>query len=128
MANPAPRKRVVIVDDDGAQRLILKAVVGSMDCDVVGEGATGDDAVALFREHRPDLMLLDVMLEGKSGPEALREIRAEFQSAVVVILTASGDLDTVQECIRYGAARYILKDGSVPRLRAKLGEAIRLVS
>jgi DNA-binding NarL/FixJ family response regulator len=59
-----------------------------------------------------------------SGPQALGAIKSEFPSAFVIMLTASGDLETVKECIRRGAARYILKDMSVARIRVMVGEAL----
>jgi DNA-binding NarL/FixJ family response regulator len=60
------------------------------------------------------------------GTEALGEIRREFPRAFVIMLTASGELETVKECIRLGAARYILKDASIPRIRVMVGEALGL--
>jgi two-component system, chemotaxis family, chemotaxis protein CheY len=121
-----PKKRVVLVDDDEQLRLVIRAAINSMPCEVVGEGASGEDAVALFRQHRPDLLLLDVAMPGMSGLDALREIRREFPSAFVIMLTASGDLETVKACIGAGAARYILKDTSVVRIRVMVGEALGL--
>jgi two-component system chemotaxis response regulator CheY len=126
MALQTPKKRVVLVDDDEVLRRAIKAAINSMHCEVVGEGANGQDAITLFREHRPDLLLLDVNMAGMTGPEALREIRREFPSAFVIMLTASGDIETVKECIRHGASRYILKDTSVIRIRMMVGEALGL--
>jgi two-component system, chemotaxis family, chemotaxis protein CheY len=120
------KKRVVLVDDDGDLRGIMKTVINSMNCEVVGEGETGNDAVRLYRELKPDLLLLDVTMEGKSGVEALSEIKQEFPGAFVIMLTASGDMETVADCIRRGAARYILKDTSVARIRVMVGEALGL--
>jgi two-component system, chemotaxis family, chemotaxis protein CheY len=124
MVLQVPKKRVVLVDDDDQLRLVMKTAINSMNCEVVGEGVDGDAAVSLYRQHRPDLLLLDVNMAGKNGPQALREIRQEFPSAFVIMLTASGDLDTVKECIINGAARYILKDASVARIRVMVGEAL----
>jgi DNA-binding NarL/FixJ family response regulator len=126
MALQIPKKRVVLVDDDQVLRRAIKAAINSMHCEVVGEGDSGQDAIALFREHRPDLLLLDVNMAGMTGPEALSEIRKEFPSAFVIMLTSSGDLDTVKDCISHGAARYILKDTSVIRIRVIVGEALGL--
>jgi two-component system chemotaxis response regulator CheY len=120
------KRRVVLVDDDTDLRTIMRTAINSMNCEVIGEGASGEDAVRLYREHRPDLLLLDVTMDGMSGTEALSEIRREFPKAVVIMLTASGDLDTVKECIRLGAVRYILKDMSVARIRVTVGEALGL--
>ncbi len=119
-----PKKRVVLVDDDEDLRMVMKTAINSMHCEVVGEGANGEDALRLYQQHRPDLLLLDVMMPGISGTEALSRIKGQFPDAFVIMLTASGDLETVKECIRKGAARYILKDTSVARIRVMVGEAL----
>jgi two-component system, chemotaxis family, chemotaxis protein CheY len=121
-----PKKRVVLVDDDEDLRAITRTAINSMHCEVVGEGGSGEQAVQLYREHRPDLLLLDVTMDGMNGPQALRAIRREFPAAFVIMLTASGDLEIVKECIRFGAARYILKDASIARIRVTVGEALGL--
>lgn len=120
------KKRVVLVDDDEDLRAIMRTAINSMHCEVVGEGVNGEDAVRLYREQKPDLLLLDVNMQGMSGPEALGAIRHEFPSAFVIMLTASGDLETVKECIQRGAARYILKDMSVARIRVMVSQALGL--
>lgn len=126
MVLQTPRKRVVLVDDDETLRLALKAAINSIHCDVVGEGANGHDAVSLYREHWPDLLLLDVNMDGMNGPQALREIRREFPTAFVIMLTASGDLETVRDCIDHGAAGYILKDTSLANILVRVGKALGL--
>ena len=120
------RKRVVLVDDDEDLRLVLKTAINSIHWEVVGEGANGQDAVSLYREHCPDLLLLDVNMDGMSGPQALREIRREFPTAFVIMLTASGDLETVRDCIGNGAAGYILKDTSSADILVRVGKALGL--
>jgi len=122
------KKRVVLVDDDEVIRSVMRTAVNSMNCEVVGEGATGEAAVQLYRERRPDLLMLDVAMSGMSGIQALSEIKREFPNAFVIMLTASGDLETVQQCIQAGAVRYILKDTSVARIRVMIGEALGLGS
>lgn len=120
------KKRVVLVDDDEVIRSVMRAAVNSMNCEVVAEGTTGEAAVQLYREHRPDLLMLDVTMSGMPGTQALTEIKREFPAASVIMLTASGDLETVKQCIQAGAARYILKDTSVARIRVMIGEALGL--
>jgi two-component system, chemotaxis family, chemotaxis protein CheY len=120
------KKRVVLVDDDRDMLAIMRAAINSMRCEVVAEGTTGEAAIQLYREHRPDLLLLDVTMEGMSGTEALAQVKREFPNAFVIMLTASGDLETVKQCIQAGAARYILKDASVARIRVMIGEALGL--
>lgn len=113
----ARKNRVVVVDDDDNIRPLWKALVESVNCEVVGEGRDGYEAVGLFRKERPDLMLLDLKMPNKSGEEALREVRREFQDARIVVLTAKADSDTVMRCISAGAAGYILKDTPFAQLK-----------
>jgi two-component system, chemotaxis family, chemotaxis protein CheY len=120
------KKRVVLVDDDEDMRAFIRTAINSMHCEVVGEGASGEEAIQLYREQQPDLLLLDVTMEGMSGTQALTDIKREFPNAFVIMLTASGDMDTVKRCIDAGAARYILKDTSVARIRVRVGEALGL--
>jgi two-component system chemotaxis response regulator CheY len=120
------KKRVVLIDDDDVMRTVIRTAINSMNCEVVAEGTTGEQAIQLYREQKPDLLLLDVTMDGMSGTQALRAIRGEFPNAFVIMLTASGDLETVRECIQAGAARYILKDTSVARLRVMVSESLGL--
>jgi Response regulator containing a CheY-like receiver domain and an HTH DNA-binding domain len=76
--------------------------------------------------HPLDLLLLDVNMDGMNGPQALREIRREFPTAFVIMLTASGDLETVRDCIGHGAAGYILKDTSLANILVRVGNALGL--
>jgi DNA-binding NarL/FixJ family response regulator len=121
-----PKKRVVVVDDEDTVRAALSAVVNSMHCEVVGEGRDAQEAIDLYRQHQPDLLMLDVNMPGGDGRDALRDIRREFPSARVVVLTADGDSDTVTGCVALGATRYVLKSTSVARLRVMLGEVLGL--
>lgn len=65
-------------------------------------------------------------MDGMNGPQALREIRREFPTAFVIMLTASGDLETVRDCIGHGAAGYILKDTSLANILVRVGKALGL--
>jgi two-component system, chemotaxis family, chemotaxis protein CheY len=122
------KKRVVLVDDDPIMRAVIRSAINSLHCQVVGEGVSGEEAIQLFRQHRPDLMLLDVTMEKMTGTEALKVIKAEFPDALIIMLTASGDAETVSQCIRAGAARYVLKDTSAARIRVIVVEALGLAS
>lgn len=116
----ARKHRVVLVDDDDNLRPLWKLLVESVNCEVVGQGRDGFDAVALFKKERPDLMLLDLSMPNKTGEEALRDIRWEFPSARIVVLTAKADSATVLRCIAAGADGYILKDTPFAQLKATI--------
>ena len=114
--------RVLVVDDDTA----LAEMIGIV---LKGEGFepalcdNGDDALAVFRAHRPDLVLLDLMLPGKDGIEVCRQIRAE-SGVPIVMLTAKSDTVDVVLGLESGADDYVVKPFKpkelVARLRARL--------
>jgi two-component system, NarL family, response regulator len=102
--------RVLVVDDHPIVRLGLVAFIDAQpNMIVVAEAATGEDAVELFGNHQPDVVLMDLRLPGISGVEAIRTIRAEFpQSRFVVMTTYEGDEDIFQ-ALKAGAQAYLIK-------------------
>ena len=105
--------RVAVVDDQELVRsaftMLLRASEG---VEVVGEAATGREAVVLARQERPDVVLMDVRMPGMDGLEATRAIVADERCAGtrVLVLTTFDDDALVQEAIRSGASGYLLKD------------------
>jgi DNA-binding NarL/FixJ family response regulator len=83
---------------------------------VVGEVATGEEAVEVVADRRPDVVLMDASLPGISGVEATRRIVADTPSVRVVMLTISSDDDLVIEAVLAGASGYLLKDATVDQL------------
>jgi DNA-binding NarL/FixJ family response regulator len=116
--------RVMAVDD---HPLMMAGISGEInaqpDMRVVAEAADGDEAVALFRTHRPDVTLMDIRMPRVNGIEAISTIRGEFPHArIIVLTTAVGDVQAAR-AFRAGAAGYLLKN----LLRTELVETIRLV-
>jgi DNA-binding NarL/FixJ family response regulator len=116
--------RVLSIDDHPLLREGIAAVIDSQsDMCVVAQGATAQDAIRLFREHQPDVTLLDLRLPDLSGIDALSAIVAEFPAARIVMLTTfEGDVE-VQRSLAAGARGYLLK--STPP--SELLEAVRQV-
>lgn len=123
MSNPV-KIRVLSVDDHALLREGIAAVIDSEpDMVMVAQAATGREAILRFREHRPDITLMDLRLPDISGIDALSGIRAEFPEARVVMLTTfEGDAE-IQRALAAGARGYVLK--SMPP--QELAEAIRQV-
>jgi AmiR/NasT family two-component response regulator len=100
--------RVVIAEDEAIIRLDLKEILEEEGYQVVGETGRGDHAIELVREHRPDLVILDIKMPGMDGLTAAREIAGERASAVL-ILTAFSQADLVEQAREAGALAYLVK-------------------
>ncbi len=127
MSIEARRPKVIVADDEGHCRVLMKAVLASMNCDVVGEARTGDEAIELYRKYRPNLLLLDVNMPIKTGDEVLEELLAEFPDAFVVVLTSVTDMESIEKCISMGAANYIRKDTPVAEIKMIIRETWKSV-
>jgi DNA-binding NarL/FixJ family response regulator len=116
--------RVLSVDDHPLLRGGIAALIGiQTDMELVAEACNGREALDQFREHRPDITLMDLQMPGMSGIDAISAIRAEFPEARIVILTThAGDVQ-VSRAIKAGARAYLLKAS----LRNELLETIRAV-
>ena len=112
--SPTPRIRVFCVDDHPLMREGIAAVIrNESDMQLVAEASTGHEAIQGFREHQPDVTLMDVRMPDMGGIDALLAIRTEFADARVIMLTTfEGDAE-IQRALEAGAQGYMLK--SMPR-------------
>jgi DNA-binding NarL/FixJ family response regulator len=113
---------VVLVEDEVVVSMTLRVLLEALQCDVVGSARDADTAVDLAEELRPDLVIMDIGLGGKSGVEATREIMRLAPTKVIVV-TAYGD-HRLQEALDAGAQRVLMK----PVLEEQLAQAIAEVT
>ena len=109
--NDSQRIRLLVVDDHFVVRMGLASMINSEDdmC-VVANAGTGADALAAYREHRPDVVLLDLRLPDRSGVEVTAEIRAEAPDARVIILTTFAGDENIYRAFQAGVQAYLQKD------------------
>lgn len=105
--------RVLIVDDHALVRGGLRAVLDTTDdCEVVGEAATGEDAVDQALALRPDVVVMDLSMPGAGGVVATASLRVGLPSARVLVLTTFADDARVRAALAAGATGYLLKDAT----------------
>jgi DNA-binding NarL/FixJ family response regulator len=103
--------RILVVDDHPVYRDGLRALIQrSPDLELVGEAATGGDAVTLAAVAAPDVVLMDIRMPGMNGIDATRQILAARATARILILTMSEDDDSLFAAMRAGARGYLPKD------------------
>jgi two-component system, NarL family, response regulator DevR len=104
------RQRIMIVDDHEVVRLGLKALMESRpDMEVVAEATTAAEAVTKALNFKPDVVVLDIRLNGSSGIDACQQITAQLPDTKVIMLTSYAEDDMLFAAIRAGAAGYVLK-------------------
>ena len=102
-------KRVLIVDDAVFMRDMIKDIFSGGDFEIVGEAVHGVEAVDKYKELRPDLVTMDIVMPFKSGIEATKEILGIDDKATVIMCSALGQESLVVEAIEAGAADFIVK-------------------
>lgn len=111
----------MIVDDQYGIRILLQEVL-SLDGYETIMAENGKEALRLFDQHQPDLVILDMKLPGMNGLDILRAIRKRSADVQVFMMTAYGELDMIKEATRLGVKRYFTKPFDIEQLRQSVRE------
>lgn len=114
--------RVLVVDDDVFVSMSLKTILESdSDIEVVAIGNNGEEAVSLYNEHHPDVLLMDIRMDVMNGLEAAEKIFADCKNANILFLTTFSDDEYIIKALNMGARGYLLKqdfESIIPALKA----------
>ena len=113
-------KLILVADDAAFMRKVIRMTLSGVGLENIVEATNGEEAVNLFVEKKPDLVLLDITMEKKNGLEALAEIMEADPDARVIMCTAIGQQQTVMEALALGACDYVIK----PFQKDKLLESV----
>ena len=118
----AEKLRIMLVDDHYLVRVGLASILAlEPDMTVCAEASTGEQAIQLFRTHRPDVTLMDLRLSGLSGSEATRAIHSEFPDARIIVISTYICDEEIYNALQAGAMAYLVKSVQ----REELIKAIR---
>ena len=120
---------IVIVDDDVLVSSALKTILeSSEEIRVSGMGQDGSEALELYREHKPDVLLMDIRMKNVSGLTASQEILKAYPEAKILLLTTFSDDEYIVKALKYGVKGYLLKqdyNSILPALQAvKTGQTV----
>jgi two-component system, NarL family, response regulator LiaR len=104
-----PQLRVIVADDDPLARRAIKEALDAVGITVIAGASDGREAVELCRHYRPDVVLLDVVMQCLDGIEATRQITSSVPDVKVIVLTRSDDPEVGLMCLRAGAVGYLSK-------------------
>jgi len=119
----SPRARVLVVDDEPAERETLARLIGQWGYDVeVAESS--DEALSLAESYRPAVVITDLILPGTDGLSLLQTLRASSHAPVVLLVTGHATVETAVEAMRHGALDYLTKPIDTTRLQLLLEKAV----
>ncbi len=104
------KRRILLVDDDALITMSLEMIISADgQFEIVGKGCSGRDAVDLYEELRPDLLLMDIRMSDMNGLEAAEEILGRHRDAVILFLTTFSDDEYIVKALKLGVKGYLLK-------------------
>lgn len=115
---------VLIVDDLAFIKIVLRDIIEKAGFRVVGEASNGEQAITMYQDTRPDVVLMDITMPGMDGLTALRKIREIDPAARVIICSALGQQQLIVQAIQLGAKDFIVKPFQPQRVISSLKKAL----
>jgi len=116
--------KVLVVDDAKFMRTLVKDALTAAGHEIVAEAENGNEAVQLYKQHKPDLTTMDITMREKDGIEAAEEILAFDPSARVIMVTALGQENLLTKAIKLGVKDFVVKPFPPDRLQKAAEKAL----
>lgn len=116
--------RVLIVDDAKFMRTLVKDALTAVGHEIVAEAENGNEAVQLYKQHKPDLTTMDITMREKDGIEAAEEILTFDPAARVIMVTALGQENLLTKAIKLGVKDFVVKPFPPDRLQKAADKAL----
>ena len=119
--------KVLAVDDSKTMLAMISAQLKGTDFEVVATASSGAEALEKYKQHKPQLVLLDIVMPEVTGVETLQRLLDADANACVVMVSSMGTVDAVQDCLKKGAKTFLQKplqrDGMLTRLKSVCAES-----
>jgi two-component system chemotaxis response regulator CheY len=115
---------VLVVDDSLLLRNIIKNQLSAQGYEIIGEAKNGEEAVKLFKEKNPDIVTMDITMDGMNGLDAAKEILTNDASAKIIMVSALGEDEIMSKAIKLGVKDFIVK----PFVPERLISAVKKVA
>lgn len=115
---------ILIVDDAAFMRMMVKDILTKNGYEIAGEAEDGQKAVELYKEHQPDLVTMDITMPEMDGITALKEIKAQYPEAKIIMCSAMGQQAMVVDAIQAGAKDFIVKPFQADRVIEAIQKAL----
>lgn len=124
--SPGSKLRILLAEDHTLVRAGIRSLLDRIEgMEVVAEAGDGQEAVRLARKHQPQLVVMDIAMEGLNGLEATRRIRSETPDARILILSMHANEQYVFQALQAGASGYLLKDAATEELELAIQAAFK---
>ena len=118
------RKTALIADDNKMIRMLFTKVLSSLGIEVIGEASDGEEAIEMYFNTTPTLLLLDILMPGKRGTDVLLEIKESFPEARVIMISSINDEEIAEKCFDLGAEGYLQKSASISDIKQMISAVI----
>lgn len=114
--------RVMIADDSDAIRMVLQDILSIGGHQIVAEAQNGAEAVEMYSQANPDVLLLDLAMPKKDGLTVVKEVMSKHQDAKIILITASDNQNIINDCLNHGAKSFISKPFDFDRVLKLINE------